>query len=321
MKKRLKSELLSRVPALVVCLLVLVLLLPVSTASAARDRTPPTTPSNLRVTGMTPYSVSLAWDPSTDKSGSVTYTICCANVSSETFPGPASSHVYRAGLEAGRSFTLFIVARDAAGNYSKQSNTVTFTLPRDTTPPTKPTVAVTDVGPTHVSLSWSSTEDGPNVWFTVFMNGSAVRQGVKETSGTFGPLSPETTYTFTVRASDFGGNVSPLSDPVTVTTEASNTNDTIPPTTPANFTDNGMSFEDGETWLFWEQSTDNVDPQSVIRYDVYVNGAFDHSIMGHGRTIVYGNPGVENTYQVIAVDSAGNQSSPATLTTCAAAFC
>jgi chitodextrinase len=316
-----KTRFFSRSSAFVAVALVLVLLLPAAPASAARDRQPPTTPTNLRVTGMTAYSVSLAWNPSTDNSGSVTYQICCANVSSETFPGPASSRVYRAGLEAGRSFTLFIVARDTAGNYSRQSNTVTFTLPRDTTPPTKPTVTVTDVGPTHVSLAWSSIEDGPNVWFTVFMNGSPIRQGVKDTSGTFGPLSPETTYTFTVRANDFGGNASPLSDPVTVTTEASNTNDTVPPTTPANLTDNGMSFQDGETWLFWQQSTDNLDPQSVIRYDVYVNGVFDHSLLGHGQTVVYGNPGVENTYQVIAVDSAGNQSPPATLTTCAAAFC
>jgi hypothetical protein len=32
-------------------------------------------------------------------------------------------------------------------------------------------------------------------------------------------------------------------------------------------------------------------------------------------TILYGNPGVPNTYQVIAVDTTGNQSVPATLTT------
>ena len=316
-----RIRLFSRLPALVTILLVLVLISPVSPASAARDRTPPTTPKNLRVTGMTPYSVSLAWEPSTDKSGNVTYTICCANVSSETFPGPASSRVYQAGLEPGRTFTLRIFAKDAAGNASGYSNTVTFTLPRDTTTPSKPTITVNDVGPTHVSLSWSSADDSPKLWFTVFMNGSPVRSAVRDTSGTFGPLTPETSYTFTVRANDFGGNVSPLSDPVTVTTEARDTTDTTPPTTPANFRDNGMSFQDGETWLFWDQSTDNVDPQSVIRYDVYVNGVFDHSLMGYSQTVVYGNAGVENTFQVIAVDSAGNPSAPATLTTCAVVFC
>jgi len=310
-----------RLMAVTALLLVLALVLGVSPASAARDRKPPTTPTNLRVTGMTSYSVSLAWNPSTDNSGSVTYIICCANVSSETFAGPASSRVYRAGLEAARSFTLRIVARDAAGNYSGYSNSVTFTLPPDNIPPTKPAVSLTDVGPTHVSLAWSSTEDGPNVWFSVFMNGSRVISGSRDTSANFGPLDPETTYTFTVQAQDFGNNLSPMSDPINVTTEPTNQSDTTPPTMPANLTDNGMSFADGETWLFWQQSTDNVDPQFAIRYDVYLNGVLDHSLMGGDRTILYGNPGVFNTYQVIAVDSAGNQSAPASLTTCAGTIC
>ena len=312
-------RLFSRLPAYIAMLLVLVLVLPVSPASAAGDRKPPTTPTNLRVTGMTAYSVSLAWTPSTDNSGSVTYTICCANTSSETFPGPASTRVYRAGLQPGYSFTLYILARDAAGNYSKQSNTVTFTLPRDTTPPAKPTISVNDVGPTHISLSWSAVDDGPNLWYAVTMNGSVVRSGVRDTSATFGPLSPETNYTFTVQAHDFSGNSSPVSDPVTVRTEAREAADTTPPTTPANFT--GMSFQDGETWLSWDQSTDNVDPQSIIRYDLYVNGVFDQSILGYDQAVTYANGGVENDFILIAVDSAGNQSAPATLTTCAAAFC
>jgi chitodextrinase len=320
-KNKMKKSKLARFSTFAAIALLLAMALGATPAQAARDRTPPTRPTNLRVTGMTPYTVSLAWNPSTDNSGSVTYTICCANVSSETFPGPASSRVYKAGLEAGRSFSLRIVARDAAGNYSGYSNTVTFTLPADTTPPTQPSVSVTDVGPTHVSLAWSSTEDGPNVWFNVYMDGNPVQQGTKNTSANFGPLQPETAYTFTVQARDFGGNLSPMSAPLTVTTEATNQDDTTPPTTPGNLSDHGMSFEDGETWLFWEQSTDDVDPQSVIRYDVYVNGVFDHSIMGAGRTIVYGNPGVFNTYEVIAVDSAGNQSAPASLTTCAGAVC
>jgi chitodextrinase len=153
------------------------------------------------------------------------------------------------------------------------------------------------------------------------MDGNPVQNGYSGTSGTFGPLQPETTYTFTVYAQDLSGNTSPVSDPVSVTTEAEDQNDTTPPTTPGNLTDNGMSFPDGETWLFWEKSTDNVDPQSVIRYDVYLNGEFNHSLIGTNNTVLYGNPGVFNTYQVIAVDSAGNQSAPASLTTCAGGAC
>jgi hypothetical protein len=43
--------------------LVLSWVLGVSPVSAARDRTPPTTPTNLHITGMTPYSVSVGLDP------------------------------------------------------------------------------------------------------------------------------------------------------------------------------------------------------------------------------------------------------------------
>ena len=52
--------------------LMLVLVLAASPVAAAKDRKPPT---NLQVTGMTSYSVSLVWTPSTDNSGSVTYII------------------------------------------------------------------------------------------------------------------------------------------------------------------------------------------------------------------------------------------------------
>jgi len=300
----------ARFMAITAILLVLALALNASPASAARDRTPPTTPTNLRVTGMTSYSVSLEWTPSTDNSGSVTYTICCANVSLETFPGPASSRVYRAGLEANRSFTLRISAKDAAGNSSGYSNSVTFTLPRDTIPPTKPAVTLTDVGPTHVSLAWSSVEEGP-VWFAVFANGTNVTQSGRNTSGTFAGLQPETTYTFTVQARDFGGNVSPLSDPITVTTEPSNANDVTPPTTPSNLS--GSNFGE-ETWLVWGQSTDDVTPQSLIKYEVYVNDVLDHTLIARGETVLYGTAGIINVFKVIAVDESGNKSEPATFT-------
>jgi hypothetical protein len=75
-----------------------------------------------------------------------------------------------------------------------------------------------------------------------------------------------------------------------------------------------MSCQDGETWLFWQKSTDNFDPQSVLRYDIYVNGVLDSSMGDGTMTVVYGNPVGPNTYKVIAVDISGNESAPATLT-------
>ena len=93
-------------------------------------------------------------------------------------------------------------------------------------------------------------DNGPYLFYTVFVNGTAVVNGVTNTSFVVTSLQPSTSYTFNVLAQDYPGNASPLSAPVTGTTTAVNSNDTIPPTTPGNLTDNGMSFQDGETWLF-----------------------------------------------------------------------
>src|SRR5262245_10796286 len=113
--KRLRESL-----PLSVLLLILAMFMNAPAVSAQRgsDHAPPTQPTNLTVTAKTAYSVTLAWDRSTDKSGQFSYVICCANTSSETASQTETVHVYTAGLEAGRTFSLRIVAVDAAGNYS-----------------------------------------------------------------------------------------------------------------------------------------------------------------------------------------------------------
>jgi hypothetical protein len=62
----------------IVSALILMTVVGSSPALGARDRAAPTTPANLRISGLTPYTVSLAWDASKDSSGIASYTICCA---------------------------------------------------------------------------------------------------------------------------------------------------------------------------------------------------------------------------------------------------
>ena len=102
-----------------------------------------------------------------------------------------------------------------------------------------------------------------------------------------------------------------MSDPITVTTEPSNTDDTTPPTMPANLS--GSDFGE-ETWLVWGQSTDNLTPQSLIKYEMYVNDVLDHTLVARGKTVLYGTAGIINVFKVIAVDESGNESAPATFT-------
>ena len=71
---------------------------------------------------------------------------------------------------------------------------------------------------------------------------------------------------------------------------------------------------DREMSLSWIQSVDDFDAQSVIRYDVYLNGHLEDILIGRSfLQTLYVEFGV-NTITVIAIDTAGNQSTAATVT-------
>jgi chitinase len=298
---------------------VLTMLFGSSVVSAqVRDRTPPTAPTNLVVTATTEHSVSLAWSPSTDNSGRFSYVICCAGTTvsvSQTM----TSHTLE-GLQSGKTYTFRVYAKDAAGNLSKSSNPVTVTLPGQLAAPTKPVVGVLDIGPTHASLNWSSTDDGSIIWYTIYIDGEPVST-MNSKSGTFTcaavlvatgctQLDQETTYTFTVRARDVDGNLSPFSDPVIVTTDPADPNDHTPPTQPMNVT---AESDGGHVIVRWDPSADDLAPQAFIRYDVYVNGELRAVVVGQASAEVEGDFGVNNI-AVIAVDTADNESSAGTTT-------
>lgn len=301
---------------LIMVILILVLAFGVSPASAARDRTKPTTPGNFRVTAKTAYTVTVAWSPSTDNSGNFNYHLSGAyGVTPVVLPKTATSHTFT-GLYPGNEYWFFIIAKDAAGNYSGQVSVTTRTL-LDTTPPwTAPILSVTEVGSTYAKLSWTpAQDDGPYQFYEIWLNGSHTSStGKNITSTTLQFLEPATTYTVQVRAYDYGNNRSPFSEPVTVTTLSPNPDDTTPPTTPTNLREDHYDGSDTEIRLWWTQSTDNFDPQSNIRYDVYVNGILQDILFGSGGvSIVYGEQG-ENLIEVTATDTAGNTSPPATIT-------
>jgi chitodextrinase len=284
----------------------------------ARDRIAPTAPSNLVVTGATEDSVSLAWGPSTDNSGRFSYIICCAGTA-VTVSQSTTSHTLQ-GLQSGKTYTFRIYAKDAAGNLSKASNPVTVTLPGELAAPTKPVVQLLAVGPTHATLNWSSTDDGPTIWYSIYIDGQPVST-LNSRSATFTcaavlvptgcvPLDQATTYTFTVRARDVDGNLSPLSDPVFVTTQPADPNDHTPPTQPANVI---AENDGGHLAVRWSPSTDDLAPPSFVRYDVYVNGELRAVVVGQTTAVVEGDFGV-NEIAVIAVDTADNESVPGTTT-------
>lgn len=272
------------------------------------------TPANFRVTATTAYTVTVSWDRAPANSGDFNYYLSGAyGVTPAVLPKTATSHTFTR-LHSGNQYWLFIYAKDAAGNTSGTVNTTTRTL-LDTTPPSRgPVITVTEIGSNYVSLSWTPAQDDcPFLSYQVSVNGDPYTQPSPNLSATLRFLQPQTNYILTVRGRDEGHFWSPFSAPVTVTTRPPNPNDHTPPTTPTNLS---VYSVDGftELQIQWTQSTDDFDTQANIRYDVYINGAFEDVLFGSGGPIPdYGVLG-DNTIEVIATDTAGNASPPATTT-------
>ncbi|GLW65555.1 chitinase [Actinomadura rubrobrunea] len=77
---------------------------------------------------------------------------------------------------------------------------------------------------TSVTLAWNAATDDVGVTAYDVYRGDTKAATVTGTSATVSGLSPDTTYTFTVRARDAAGNTSPASNAVSVTTDADDGN-------------------------------------------------------------------------------------------------
>jgi len=287
-------------------------------SAQGRDRTPPTTPTNLTVTSMTESTVSLSWGPSTDNSGKFNYYIS-GNGPQVLVPQTSTSHTMT-GLLPGRIYTFKVAARDLSGNNSKSSNAVTITMPGEIPgAPTKPVVQLTGVGPTHFSLTWLATDDGPVIFYDIFIDGRMVAS-THLRSGTFTcanvmvptycvPVDQSTTYSATVRARDSQGKQSPISDPVLVTTLPADPSDQSAPTSPVNVV---VNTDGAFLMVSWSASSDNLAPASLIRYDIYVDGFLRRVVVGETTAEVDFYFGEQNV-TIIAVDTADNESEPVTV--------
>jgi chitodextrinase len=88
------------------------------------DTQPPTAPGNLRSTGTTSSSASLAWNASTDNVGVTGYDVQQDGSTVTTVSGTSTTV---SGLAASTTYQFRVRARDAAGNTSGFSNTISVT--------------------------------------------------------------------------------------------------------------------------------------------------------------------------------------------------
>ncbi|MEV6825242.1 PQQ-dependent sugar dehydrogenase [Amycolatopsis sp. NPDC051102] len=186
------------------------------------DTTPPTVPGDPRTSNLTCTGVVLSWTASTDDVGVAFYDVYHDGQLMTSVPGTALSAELT--VVPGATWGLYVNARDAAGNVSQASTTVTIAVPQcqaDTEPPTTPTGVTATASGTTVTVRWTAATDNVGVTgYEVLRDGAVAgsTSGAASTSFTDSALSANTLYQYQVRARDAQGNRSAASTPIAVTT-------------------------------------------------------------------------------------------------------
>src|SRR5262245_25705779 len=281
-------------------------------APSGKDRSEPTTPTNLRVTAATATTVTLAWDPSQDDSGVVGYYVFGDRGKAIVDRNLDQPQYTVDGLACGQSVQLSVVAFDSSQNRSERATAIASAAPcLDTQPPTTPSgFAQAATSQNAVVLVWNASFDNVGVvGYDVYRNLQRVASPT-DPAATMSGLSCGSSYEYTVDAVDAAGNRSPFARTFVRTsacpTSPPPTNDTEAPSAPTGLAASGISQT--SFTLNWTASSDNV---SVTGYDVYRDG----TKVAAPRSTSTGLSGLTcATSYLLAVqarDAAGNASAPA----------
>lgn len=298
-------------------------------ASTAADNLAPNVPTISSSTATAPGSVSLSWGAVTDNpnpggSGVAGYNIyrcsgsgCTPDITGTPVNGATlvTTTTYADNtVSASTNYSYVVTAVDNVGNESAPSSVATVATPApvcSTKPsvPTSPTAgATTDVS---VAFSWTAptaspgcTLSGYNIYQLTGSTYTLIKSVTGSTSVSITGLTPNTSYIYAIEAFDTSGNVSAKTTTITIATAP----DTTPPTAPASVTAKANSST--SVSVNWSASTDNI---GVASYNIYRNDRGSSPIATvNSPTLTYIDNSVaantSYTYQVSAMDAAGNES-------------
>ncbi|MEU6752704.1 glycosyl hydrolase family 18 protein [Spirillospora sp. NPDC046719] len=218
-----------------------------------------------------------------------------------------SSVYYNSSVAAGKTTEpyspTFTVSRSGAEPVSCRINDANCDGSADV-PPSAPGGLKTTVKTTKtVSLSWDAAKAGslPVTAYEVY-NGATLATTVPGTAATVTGLTPNTQYTFTVKARDRKGNLSPASAPVTVKTNDPG-DDTQAPSVPSGLNSTGK--DSASVQLAWSASSDNT---GIANYDVLVDGKVATTVTGTSATVAGLSPSTAYSFTVRARDLYDNVS-------------
>jgi chitodextrinase len=294
-----------------------------SYTGVAPDTTAPTAPGTPTLTVISSTQINLSWAASTDAVGVTGYRVerCPTSATCTNFTQigtPTATSYSDTGLTASTIYRYRVRAIDAAGNLSAYSviSNATTNPPPDTTPPTISNVVLSGITTTGATISWSTNEAADTQVdygaTTAYGLTSALNSTLATThTATLSSLSPGTSYHYRVQSRDAAGNLGTSADNVFTTTAGP---DTTAPTVPTGVTVTPTT--ETQIQLTWTASTDPTgagqNVSGVASYQIYRAGV----LLTTSVTTSYLDTGLTGntaySYQIAAVDAAGNVSSRST---------
>jgi chitinase len=186
---------------------------PCSSCSSA-----PAIPTGLAASGTTSSSTNLNWNAVTPPAGcTVSYKVL---QSSSVIATPTTNSDAVTGLNPSTSYSFSVEATDSAGTSAASSaiNVTTLASSCTTKPGTPTGFAASGTTDSSTNLSWNAVSPPNGCTISYSITGGPSTLTTSSTSDTEGGLTPSTSYTFSLTATDFAGSSSPTT--VSVTTSA-----------------------------------------------------------------------------------------------------
>ena len=272
------------------------------------DTTAPTAP-NLSASARA-GAIDLTWSGATDNVAVASYDVYRDGAATPAATGVTSYAWSDPTVAPGSTHTYSVVARDAAGNTSPPSNTVSATVPAAALGPPTALLAAQTPAVGQVALTWSPPITGAAVSYDVSRDGSPLATGIAGTTFTDVTAPDSRPATYTVTARDSAGSTASA----TVTLTA----DWTAPTPPVGLAAAARSAT--SVGVSWGASLDAVgvatytvtrsDSVGIVTQVAVLAGGAPATLVDQGRVA-----GATYTYAVTARDAAGNASSTSLTTT------
>ncbi|MFF8837430.1 discoidin domain-containing protein [Streptomyces sp. NPDC015130] len=223
---------------------------------ATGDTQAPTAPANLAYTEPATGQIKLTWNASTDNEDVTAYDIYADNTLLTTVSGDVTT--FTDNRPANQTVSYRVRAKDAAGNQSGDSNTVTRVGEAgDTQAPTAPAnLAYTEPATGQIKLTWNASTDNKGVTaYDVYAN-NVLRGSVAGDVTTYTDSQPASaTVSYHVVAKDAAGNTSVASQAVTRNGSGGGSNLSVGKPVEASSTTGtfvAANANDNDTATYWE---------------------------------------------------------------------